>query len=141
MAAVTNGVVAPAEQAPVEQAPAVAEEVVDSFDNVPVEGAHWGSDRVFDVFFGDRVRGISKVALSDTVPLAWRVATESPAEVAMPARVNLNFLGLAMSGQLQSMLMPIHSGSIPRSSWIRAMNRLLALSRIRVGAKDDPDAL
>jgi len=72
-------------------------------------------------------RSVSSPGFLNVTPLAWKVATESPAEVAQPGRIELNYVSLVMSGHLMDTMHAFQQ--IPRARWAEALLKLLNRKR------------
>lgn len=110
---------------------------MDISSNVYTPSSHATSERVEqpidqqDKAEGGRARlgtrSVSAPGFLNVTPLAWKVATESPAEVAQPGRIELNYVSLVMSGHLMDTMHAFQQ--IPRARWAEALLKLLNRKR------------
>lgn len=81
------------------------------------------------VKFGQSFKKVTGMGLLDTMPVQWLIFTECPCEVTAPARIDLNFMSLAMTGNLRPNLFDPHE--ISRSKWFKTLASLFSRAAAR----------
>ena len=81
------------------------------------------------VQFGQSFKKVTGMGLLDTMPVQWLIFTECPCEVTAPARVELNFLSLAMTGNLRPGILNVHE--ITRANWFKSLTNIFSRAAAR----------
>jgi len=81
------------------------------------------------VQFGQSFKKVTGMGLLDTMPVQWLIFTECPCEVTAPARIDLNFMSLAMTGNLRPGLLNVHE--ISRTNWFKSLTNLFSRAAAR----------